>query len=281
MSRFTPRVLVTGDWDHASLNGVLDALRAGAETVSWSGLQERVRHPDDALPRIDLIVIAQHRRNLFPQAAVEALQRACPLAAVVVVYADWCEGETRSGQPLQGVMRVHRDRWGTAWERFSRTFGSTGTSDWHQPDWVRDDPQAAPAATPATNRSGVRIGVSGYDFNLLQAFRDLPGAADWEWIAGSADHDWSNVDLLVVDCWYRIDEAVRVAARIPQQVPMLALLGFPRHQDRLALQAAAPESEILAKPFSNDELLAEIERLIGQGRWRPDRPCLRLASGTG
>ncbi len=79
--------------------------------IPWKtllGQLESISAPGDSgqLLVTDLIVVGQIRRGQYPQAEFDRIRQTLPLAAVVVVYGPWCEGETRSGRPLQGVTRI-------------------------------------------------------------------------------------------------------------------------------------------------------------------------------
>ncbi|HTN74632.1 MAG TPA: hypothetical protein VL096_05275, partial [Pirellulaceae bacterium] len=57
-----------------------------------------------------MILLAAHRGQ-FENGNIERLHRAAPLARLLMLHGNWCEGETRSGQPLRGVMRVGCSQW--------------------------------------------------------------------------------------------------------------------------------------------------------------------------
>ncbi len=53
-----------------------------------------------------LIVLLQSWPGQWPAADVAALRRAAPLARVAAILGSWCEGETRTGRPLAGAVRL-------------------------------------------------------------------------------------------------------------------------------------------------------------------------------
>ncbi len=55
----------------------------------------------------ELIVVGQVRPGQISSAEVEQIHREAPLARLVALLGEWCEGETRTGAPWPGVPRVY------------------------------------------------------------------------------------------------------------------------------------------------------------------------------
>ena len=69
--------------------------------------------------------------------------------------------------------------------------------------------------------------------------------------------------MIVVDCYFSIDEAITAVGKLKGPLPVVAILGFARQSDRNELAAVSPESVVIGKPFSNDDLLQAILRVTG------------------
>ena len=77
-----------------------------------------------------LIVFQQIRPGEISNEAVEHCRRLAPTAGVVVVLGNWCEGETRSGTPLVGALRLYASQ-AAAW--FEQQFLALAAG--HCPAW--------------------------------------------------------------------------------------------------------------------------------------------------
>src|SRR5262245_47740820 len=58
-------------------------------------------------PLPELIVLAQSYPGQFTTEVVKPLRTAAPLARIIVILGTWCEGESRSGKPVPGTIRVY------------------------------------------------------------------------------------------------------------------------------------------------------------------------------
>jgi hypothetical protein len=272
-----PQVVITGhhsreEWKER----LLDGMRA-ARQVPWSQLAERLERGSGeamcALQSADLVVICQERRGGLSQRHVDQLRHRFPLAGLVVVYGPWCEGETRSDRPLNGVARVSLGRWPTAWRQFCSEFSSTGTSRWHVPALVAVNGEPGGSTSnercdvPNINPSvrGRMIGICGRDRALNQAVNRALQAAGFSTEpcpSPGQERLLSNCDAVVVNCWYGVGEAIGVASRLKAGTPVLALVGFPRCEDAGRLERCCPGSAILPKPFENQDLVETVDYLL-------------------
>jgi len=79
-------------------SGVLHGAESPSEACSW--IRQGAGPPQ-------LVVVVQTRPGQIRQWEVEALHRAAPLARLVALLGSWCEGETCSGEPWTGVLRLY------------------------------------------------------------------------------------------------------------------------------------------------------------------------------
>jgi len=217
-----------------------------------------------------LLVLAQRWPGEFSLAAVDRLRRSAPLAPVVGLLGSWCEGEARTGSPWPGVPRVYWHQWPAACRRELARLRNDAPSPWSLPATATDEERLLVGdPSPRAPQSGLAVVMT-------------PGFAMFEWIARALRRRG------LATAWLRPGEPVRLAGataglfdtaqmdawqsdrlrRFTQAlgpVPVLALVGFPRVEDRdraLAAGAAA----VLAKPFLLEDLDDELDRLSRQTR---------------
>jgi CheY-like chemotaxis protein len=268
-----PNILITGDLEDLEVRSHLTDTFGHARAIAWNELMARINAiaaaPDQELAAVDLIVIVQIRRGEYLQAQVDTISVALPLAAIVVTYGPWCEGETRSGHPLSNVTRVAISGWPLAFERFLSEFQKHGTSQWHQPPVVSDlqrilDPPW-PSLDESPGDSGCKMTVALYSVDRvsMESLSFLIKSAGWDTSGQDETTGSKTVDVIVVDCYFSIDEAITAASRWNGAIPVVAILGFARQSDRDRLLAVSPESIVIGKPFSNDDLRQAILQVTG------------------
>ena len=280
-----PRVVVTGDLDDESFDGSLQDTIREFESAPWQTLCRGRRSPGshslDPWLDTDLLVIAQSRRGQFCQAEIDCLKRQYPLAAMVVVYGPWCEGETRSGTPLAGVIRLPASCWAAAFARFLCHFAAGGCSPWHGPETLScarhhlfADRQFVAAANCLAASA---VGLLSHDRALLDSLQEaltprcrvVQKIRQFPLVA--------RMDAIVVDCYFGIEWAIDVAGRLPENFPLLAITGFPRSQDYRRLVNVNGRARLIGKPFCNDQILHGLGELILATEAEPATPRLRLA----
>jgi len=216
-----------------------------------------------------VIVVAQSYPGEFSTESLDRLRRQVPLARIVGLLGSWCEGETRSGDPWPAAIRLY---WHESVPQCSRELaglvGGTG-STWSLPGTATDEERLL---ARSGNRFGRRHGLVA-----LCAQR-------------AATHDWLMTALGqrgYSTIWLRERQSVRIEGataaifdarassedemsrlarlrdRLGPTVPIVALLDFPRVEDRdRALAAGA--TAVLAKPLLLDDLFWQLDQLIDE-----------------
>lgn len=126
------RVLLIGDIDRPEISWALssatckparapahgggDALRACDfdDSVCWQqvpDIRAAIKSVDAGAPIPDVVVLAQPYPGCVAQHDVEVFRRRFPLARLVSLAGAWCEGESRSGRSLNGVLRIPWHQW--------------------------------------------------------------------------------------------------------------------------------------------------------------------------
>jgi hypothetical protein len=261
------RVLFVGDVNHREFAEPWEFLRSRSRELRAVSSPEET---GDVLAAFtlppELIVVAQLWPGQFRQSHLEALHREAPLSRLIALLGSWCEGESYSGTPWSGVPRLY-------WHQFvarlqSLVAGKSGDKAWRLPRTATDAERWDVFCRPRPRFPG-RIAIATADWLSYQGLADACGQVDCAatWLRSDCREAVSG---LVAGIW---DDSSSHAARpcslaeFVQQVrpaPAVALLSFPRREDRQrALDVGA--ALLYAKPFSWDDLLADLARLVSQG----------------
>ena len=254
-------VLVTGDIPNWEFKQLLAAPLNDCHVIErdWQSVLA------DSDCEVDFIVVAQARRGSFAEADIERLCRQFPLAQKVLVIASWCEGETRSGEPLFGLHRVYIRDWAQAFARMRDAYSVKGTTRLSRPvtesrsDYLYAIPQIPHASGPLNIAAQT---VSPDCFETLTEFCKL---RNWTLQRLEA---CTKCDLVVVECYRSIEETQRSKPMIQSlgNVPVVVICGFPRAQDNEYLDAHFTAVHLLGKPFDNGMLENAILQLASQGK---------------
>ncbi len=216
----------------------------------------------------DLIVVAQAYPGQFTTESIDRLRRLAPLARVLGLLGSWCEGETRSGEPWPAAIRIYWHQWLPRVATEIADLREGVCSTWALPMTASEEErQVLVADKPFSKREGLIV-ISAVQFDVQ----------DWL-VAACARRGYSTI-------WLRPDRPVEVErptaavfdgdqcrgaelralkqlAAALGPVPIVALLDFPRAEDRdraLAAGAAA----VISKPLLIEDLFWQIDRLAGQ-----------------
>lgn len=262
-----PVVQLVGEIDHPDFVDAVELLR------SQSGAVVATREPPE------LIVIAQSRPGVFSQQQVEGLRRAAPLAGVVTLLGNWCEGETRTGRPWPGVHRLYWYEF-SAWWRRQRVLHAAGLC----PQWLL--PATAGSRLPDRQSIGsdrrsqkfhkgvvvVRTPCRDTAIALADALDRACYATVWH----APGRSRPLIHGAMVGVWDggQLDDAEAADLKAfcrelrGADAPVIALLDFPRRHDAdRATDIGA--AIVLGKPWSNADLIATVEKVVRRQQiWR-------------
>lgn len=227
--------------------------------------------PKDEHPHF--VLFLSPRPESFSRSWIDQWQQRYPLARFVVLLGSWCEGEVRSGRPWPGVTRVYWHQ--AARLEFADAAAGGFTNLWNLPRTATDAERldaavhgatAAPVSGESADSSwACRVGVRAARRTQTE---DLADACRWSGFC-PVDCFKSTGDLprdiaaLVWD-WDRsfdLELATRqLAANFRREVPILALVNFPRWQDVLAARPLG--ITILAKPYRITDLRWQLEQML-------------------
>jgi CheY-like chemotaxis protein len=230
---------------------------AGALTVCESLAAAEALSAAEAPP--DWLVLGTSVPGQLDTAALARLRAWAPLARVWQVAGSWCEGETRSGKVLPGVVRCG---WLEADLRLAR--GAAAASLAALPATATPEEHLlALSARPVGRRQGLVAVCSGERETaaaLVEACRRRGYATARVEPHGNAD--LRGVLALVWDTTARQagDRAAVAALRVQTgQAPVLAVLGFPR-VDECAAARQAGVAAVLAKPWLLGDLYGWLDQ---------------------
>ncbi len=207
----------------------------------------------------EVIVLAEAYPGQFAPAAIDRLRSVAPLARVVALLGSWCEGETRTGRPTPGTVRLY---WHQARPRVAQELARVAAgeaSSWSLPPTATDEERLlATAEAPLPTAQGLVAiyAPQAVTADWLSAACRLAGyatvrlsGARWPQVAGVTGGIFDGTDLGPVEA----EQLARMARHL-RPAPIVTLLDFPRVEDRdraLACGAAA----VLSKPLVLEDLL--------------------------
>jgi hypothetical protein len=248
-----------GDVEHLDFRDAILLVRSSA----------RVDEVGDTTP--ELIVVAQSRPGSVRLADVEQLRRQSPLAGIVALVGTWCEGETRTGRPWPGVLRLYWYEFPVWFQRQLRLRAAGRCPEWSQFDFA-----LPAAASKLLSDCGLPIGgkmsrgviqlsaASRETADALSDALELTGYATvWQrtgestpFVRGAVAGVWDGGQLEARES----DDLTMFCRRLERNhAPVIAILDFPR-RDRVerALQCGA--AAVLGKPWRVEDLLATIKQ---------------------
>ena len=261
-------VLLVGNAAHREFRPAVELLeRAGGLTIA-ADVAAALVELERGTPPPALVVIAQARPGEYASAEIDALRRAAPLAPFVALLGSWCEGETRSGSPWPGVVRVywHQWRWRATAELAALRTGRR--SNWSLPATASEEERLlASALQPFVNRPGLAA-IAAENFAMADWLADACRAQGFAVIHCTALRPCkaSGVEAVLWDAGLAAEanfaelETLRLAFPDARRI---ALADFPRieHCERLL---AAGATAVLSKPV----LLAELASHFGEAQCR-------------
>jgi CheY-like chemotaxis protein len=199
----------------------------------------------------------------FSSSEVSALRRAAPLARVVALLGSWLEGESRTGQPLAGIPRVHWHQWPRLADEIEK-FQRQQPSVFSVPITARDDERWHHSSHDCSTDDRRNIAVVAKSRESAIAFVDLCAAQGWngQWIRNITEQSLADFDMVLFDAQTgglsEFALVSRIRSRNPE-LPIVVLQGFLRTDDESAwIQSGA--NAVIGKPFLIRDLLDVIER---------------------
>lgn len=217
----------------------------------------------DVVP--DLIVVVQAFPGQFSHETIDRLRRLAPLARIVGLMGSWCEGEMRTGSPWPGVVRTYGHQWAARCNRELGRLTRGECCSWTLPPTATEEERLlADAAERRPSRQGL-VAIYSRTHEMAEwlsaACQSRGYATIWQRppniarVAGAMATIFDGSDLSPDEC----SQLGRLTAAL-HPAPVVALLAFPRAEDRRrALSAGA--ATVLSKPPAVDDLFWELEKV--------------------
>jgi len=216
----------------------------------------------------DVIVVVQAYPGQFSAEAVDRLRRLAPLARVLGLLGSWCEGEPRTGQPWPGAIRIYWHEWSARVEREFACLRKGEPSTWALPITAGEEERLLLAAErPYTQREGL-IAICSPQFEMHEWLAAACAGRGYRsvWLRPHRTVRVEGATAAIFDgneCRAEEIEAIERLARSLDQIPIIALLDFPRVDDRNRALAAGARA-VLSKPLRIDDLFWQIDRFLAQ-----------------
>lgn len=263
-------VLLVGAVEHAEFQSAIEELRRRCSLLFAANVNAAIECLREATEPPVLIVLAQSRPGEIGIEQVERLRCEAPLARFVGLLGSWCEGETRSGSPWPGVLRVYWHQWMRILPELAAL--ETGRcSAWSLPITASDEERLLwRAAENQPMRRGLAA-IACADFAMAQWLVDACRACGLATVRVSPQRadDFQGAELVLWDVGPDESRATAELGMLKRAFPssdILALVSFPRLEDRQRLLAAGVAA-VLAKPLS----AADLSWHIGAGAERGTR----------
>ena len=254
------KIGMTGDFRHPEFSGILETLGRSARFIEWSQILQGDIHS------VDFLLIGQTRRGQFSQDSIYQVVSKFPLAQKMVVTGSWCEGETRSGHPLEGIHRIPLKDVSFELDRLFVEFSETGTT-WLSRPVTETRADYLAATTNAPEACGpLNIAIHSLTPDSFQTISGFCRKRGWD---VARPDTTTRFDLVIVECCYSVTEAISVVQLLNtnnSSVPALIICGFPRRQDHEKLASCLAIFELVGKPFDNGLLDQAVKRLIQNGK---------------
>ena len=257
------KILLSGDYWHDDFRILLSSINVPMTMTPI----EKVSLFKDNDDQFDLILLAQSRRGQIDDSVVEFLKTRFPGVPLIFVLGSWCEGETRSGQPIPGIVRVYWHQWMGQYAKFVQQLETNGITDWHLPRTTTVADRIEQAEQPTSGVETIIIGVSAWTQTQYEMVGDALRTLGYRsrWLERSM-WDAQAITLLsaiCVDANSLTDDLVNrlnwLTETFPRR-PLVLILNFPRANE-VASATELGVSEVISKPFELSDLQAAVKRV--------------------
>jgi hypothetical protein len=246
-----PAVLLIGDHTFHEFAECVAWLAEHTDLTTVGTIAAAMSLMTEPLRNWDTLVIAQARPGQFTQIDVEQLSRTLPLTPLVALLGSCCEGETRSGKPWPGVVRIYWHQW-LARVPSELSSGRSPTT-WHLPKTASDAERVDFALRCVPPSAAGLVAICTPDAAFSRALEQACKIAGYTtvWIRDPAQggpHESAAVLWHCTGSDELLATQIRAARRSWCHSPIIGLCGFPRY-DQVALARRCGISAIVSLPF--------------------------------
>lgn len=272
-----PKILLVGDYENREFRDAVDYIHDMADLKKCDSIGSALVQLANENWSPAAIVVAQERPGKSSASEIEQLHAAAPLARLVALLGSWCEGETRTGQPWPGVTRVYWHRAIPQLEDLLQAISHGSNSAWNMPRTATEAERLLHnAAKPISPRDGFIV-ISTETPTAFEALAEACRVKGYSavWQASHQSLKVEGAAAVLCDLNRLNDnqlEKVKALVAEIKPVPVVALLGFPRWEDRQRLIQAGVAS-VISKPFLLDDIYRHLDRVTIQQQIRTDMPA--------
>jgi hypothetical protein len=267
-----PTVWLVGDTDYVDFRDAIELLRTTANVISFSVTAHAVgalngleRHPD-------LILFAASRPGMIRAREVENLRRRAPLSGMASLLGSWCEGETRTGRPVAGLLRSYWYDFPNWWRRQLALRAAGSCPDWARPATADMQELVANNLPQVGKLTRGLIVLATTCWETGDVLADLLGRVGYSTAWSRPGGGSANVRGVAAGIWEgrqlddpEVRQLSAFCGRLAKDGALvIALVDFPR-RDRCEVAYLAGAAAVMAKPWLNADLLSTLERVMQPG----------------
>lgn len=266
---FSHHILVIGDLQTPEFAAPLAELPTQAR-ATFIGDMQGAHHWLSSGEHVPIVIaLLQRYPGELQDSDLDELRRQAPLARMVVIAGSWCEGEKRSGHIPEGVERIYWHQWRDRIAASAAIFRAADTPGTLPPLTATEDDRVL-AAERRTYPPRCIVVISREREaaqSLVDACRHLGFDAEVETnsIAYAQTTASAQADVLLWDANMRavVDPHQVEAIRRTRQMPVIALVGFPRI-DVVERARAAGVHAVVSKPVMLPDLGEALARAAAE-----------------
>lgn len=269
-SEAQPTVLVIGEVDRADFRQALETLRSSVPLVSIATIEQALtwlatRNAESDLTTPDVVIVAQSWPGQFTTQDIDRLRRAAPLLRILSLAGTWCDGESRTGNPWPADFRASWHQWPARIRAQLEQLAGGNCPAWGMPISMADDERLLWSADFDSPSGRGLVAIQARQGDVARWLADACRHAGHEtvFIEPGSCMPATSVAAGIWDatsCNPSEIAELRSFATTLADVPIIALLGFPRTEDcQRVLSAGA--ATVLSKPLLLDDLYQELIRL--------------------
>jgi CheY-like chemotaxis protein len=243
------RILITGQFWDREFADLINGMECPATLLTCESIERAKSLPG----KVDLVLVAQSGRETISQGLIDHLHAMLGRETPIInLLGSWCEGQERSGKPLQNVLPIYWHQWAGGIKQLM-SMANAG--------------QACPQEEliPAAN---LCVGVSALSYPqasyLEDALEFLGAETVWlehqEW---QAERPTQNLQAICVDgdsLTAKLAQRLAAIRGDHPSTPLIVILNFPRKEEVQELSAEHNVVAVVSKPFD----LTRLARAVGQ-----------------
>ena len=262
--------LLIGDAAHGEFRSAIEIIESHGALTIVSDVESALGELEHASPPFSLVIVAQARPGEYSDAEIDALRRAAPLAPIVALLGSLCEGETRSGNPWPGVIRVYWHQWRQRAGLELAAIKAGRSSAWSLPATASEEERLLCLGPRSLGQKQGLVVIATKNFAMADWLADACRGQSWTAIRTSATRP-IKADGVAAVLWdaeltpeANASELAAIQASFPA-APIIALADFLRIEQQEQLLTAGVAA-VLSKPVVLAELSWQLEETVVAAR---------------